>query len=264
MPRLPTYFLSHGGGPWPYMKVEFGNAFDKLEASLRYIVSELGQPPRAVLVVSGHWEAETLAVSSSPTPPMIYDYHGFPAHTYNVVYPAPGSPTVASEVMKLLNQGGIACVSDPARGFDHGTFSMLQPMYPKADVPVVQLSLKEGYDPDLHIAVGRLLSPLRDDGVLIIGSGSSYHDLRNRGPQAKLPSNLLDEWLQDTLVRSSPAERVRRLEHWTAAPSARRAHPQEDHLLPLMVAAGAAEGDSGRRVYHNDIMGAATSGFRFG
>lgn len=264
--RLPTYFLSHGGGPWPYMKDRFGTTFDKLEAALVGIHDQLGVRPRAVFVISGHWESDAFTVSASAAPPMVYDYHGFPDYTYQITYPAPGAPELAARVQALLNAGGIPCRSDPTRGFDHGTFSLMKPLYPDAEVPIVQLSLHAGYDPMQHIAVGRLLAPLRDDGVLIIGSGSSYHNLRRWRADAAVPARQFDEWLQETLTHAAPDERVKQLTAWTAAPAARIAHPQEDHLLPLMVAVGAAENEAGSCIYHeDDFMGSVTlSSFRFG
>jgi aromatic ring-opening dioxygenase catalytic subunit (LigB family) len=134
------------------------------------------------------------------------------------------------------------------------------------DVPVLQLSLRVGYDPAEHLAVGRALAPLRDQGVLIVGSGLSYHNLRRMGPPAAVPSRQFDDWLQQTLVTSDAPQRVQRLIAWQDAPAARIAHPQEDHLLPLMVAVGAAEHEPAACVYHeNGFFGGVTvSSFRFG
>jgi aromatic ring-opening dioxygenase catalytic subunit (LigB family) len=218
-----------------------------------------------VLMVSGHWEAEVPTVQSGEAPGMVYDYSGFPAHTYSIRYAAPGAPQVAERVKALLEAAGIAAALDPRRGYDHGTFAPLQAMYPQADVPVLQLSLKRGYDPEEHLAIGRALAPLRDEGVLIVGSGLSWHNLRMFGPAARAPSQAFDAWL-DASLAASPAERSQRLRDWAAAPAARLAHPEEDHLVPLMVAVGAAEGDSATRVYHeDDFMGGVTaSSYRFG
>lgn len=264
--RLPTYFLSHGGGPWPYMKDRFGTTFDKLEAALVDIHHQLEARPRAVLVISGHWESDEFSVSASAAPPMVYDYYGFPDHTYQIRYSAPGAPELATRVQALLTAGGIPCGSDPTRGFDHGTFSLMKPLYPDADVPIMQLSLHAGFDPTQHINVGRLLAPLREDEILIIGSGSSYHNLQRWKSDANVPARQFDEWLQQTLVRSGPEERIKRLTAWTAAPSARLAHPREDHLLPLMVAVGAAERETGTCIYHEDdfMNSVSLSSFRFG
>jgi aromatic ring-opening dioxygenase catalytic subunit (LigB family) len=248
------------------MKDHWGGAYDKLEASLQDMPRQVGQRPRAVLVVTAHWEAPEFTLSSSPNPPMVYDYYGFPEHTYHIRYPAPGSQDVAQRVQSLLVEGGVTALLDPDRGFDHGTFSVMAPMYPEADMPVVQLSLKAGLDPQEHIDAGRLLAPLRDEGVLIVGSGLSYHNLRMFNAAASTPSRQFDGWLHETLVDSAPGERHRRLLEWSTAPAARIAHPREDHLLPLMVAVGAACDEPGVRVYHEEDFfgGIAVSSFRFG
>jgi aromatic ring-opening dioxygenase catalytic subunit (LigB family) len=265
-PRLPTYYLSHGGGPWPWMKDQAGGLFDRLEAGLLGVHAELGGAPKAVLVISGHWETARFAVSSAEHPGMEFDYYGFPEHLYRISYPAPGAPELAAKVQGLLTAGGHPCGADPDRGFDHGTFSLMKPLYPAADMPIVQLSLRANLDPREHLAVGALLAPLRDEDVLIIGSGSSYHNLRLRGPQAVAPGRAFDDWLSETLVEADPGERQARLADWTGAPAARLVHPREDHLLPLMVAVGAAPGEAGARVYHeDDFMGGwVLSSYRFG
>ena len=265
--RLPTYFISHGGGPWPYLHGPFRRMFDELEQSLFDIRRELGDAPRAVLVISGHWEEKGFAISSGEQPGMVYDYSGFPPHTYEVKYKAPGSPGLAARVQQLLADGGIDARLDPQRGYDHGTFSIMKPLYPGEDIPLVQLSIDIGYDPALHLQLGRLLAPLREDGVLIIGSGLSYHNLTDaRSSEGMEPSRQFDQWLQETLVRSSSEERTHRLIKWEQAPLARAAHPQEDHLIPLMAVVGAAEDEAGAAVYHqkNLFGGITASSFRFG
>jgi aromatic ring-opening dioxygenase catalytic subunit (LigB family) len=263
--RLPTYFISHGGGPWPYIP-EMRSMFRYLEASLIRMVHDLKEEPRAVLVVSGHWTEPQLAITSSPHPPMVYDYSGFPPYTYQVQYPAPGEPGLASHVQGLLTRAGFAASLDPDQGFDHGTFTPLVIMYPEANVPVIQLSLKAGYDPAEHVAVGRAIANLRDDNVLIIGSGLSYHNMRAMGPHGEAASKTFDAWLQQTLLRSTDGARTQKLIEWTSAPAARQAHPREDHLLPLMVAVGAAEDEPADLVYHEEGLfgGITASSFRFG
>ena len=262
---LPTYFISHGGGPWPYIP-EMRTMFRYLEASLIRIVHELREEPRAVLAISGHWTEPELAITSSPQPPMVYDYSGFPPYTYQVQYPAPGDPTLASQTQQLLRDAGFAASLDPTQGFDHGTFTPLVIMYPEANVPVIQLSLKAGYDPAEHLAIGRALSRLREDNVLIVGSGLTYHNMRAMGPSGESASKTFDAWLQQTLLRASPEERTKKLIDWSSAPSARQAHPREDHLIPLMVAVGAAENEPAALVYHEDGLfgGITASSFRFG
>ncbi|MCW3796491.1 dioxygenase [Sphingomonas sp. BN140010] len=265
--RLPTYFISHGGGPWPYLDGPFRRTFDQLEQSLLDIRKELNDAPRAVLVISGHWEENGFAISSGEQPGMVYDYSGFPEHTYHIRYKAPGSPALAKRVQELLGAGGIGARLDPDRGFDHGTFSIMKPLYPGEDIPLVQLSIDRSYDPALHLQLGRLLAPLRDEGVLIIGSGLSYHNLREaRGVEGVEPSRQFDAWLQQTLVAGPANERTEHLLHWEQAPLARAAHPKEDHLIPLVAVVGAAEEESGALVYHQkDLFGRITaSSFRFG
>ncbi len=264
--RLPTYFISHGGGPWPWLKEQMPGVYDNLEASLRDMPRQLGMTPRAVLMVSGHWEERDFTVMSSPAPPMVYDYSGFPAFTYQIKYPAPGSPVVARRMQELLRGAGFAATADDRRGFDHGTFAPLKAIYPEADVPVLQLSIRSDYDPEAHLAVGRALAPLRDEGVAIVGSGLSFHNLRRFGSAGQHPSREFDAWLTEAVCGSVGEERNGKLRGWAAAPSARLAHPDEDHLIPLMVAIGAAEEEAGVRVYHEDsFFGSLTvSSYRFG
>jgi aromatic ring-opening dioxygenase catalytic subunit (LigB family) len=265
MARMPTYFISHGGGPWPWLDGPFRRQFAVLERQLASLPRELPQPPKAVLVVTGHWEAPRFTVGGAQRPGMVYDYSGFPAHTYSIKYEAPGSPQLASRVKELLEGAGIAAAIDAGRGFDHGTFVPLAVMYPGAEIPVVQLSLKHGYDPAEHLAVGRALAPLRDEGVLIVGSGLSWHNLRMLGPAAREPSQAFDAWLHEAM-QAEPAQRSKLLVNWEAAPAARIAHPEEDHFVPLMVAVGAAQADPATRVYHErDFMGGVTAAsYRFG
>lgn len=268
MPQsAPTYFLSHGGGPWPWLKAQRPGMYDELERSLLDVRRELGDAPRAILMVSGHWEADRFLASSAVTPPMVFDYHGFPDHTYRIRYDAPGDPDLARAVYGLLTEGGVAAGLDEERGFDHGTFALMHTMYPEAKLPLVQLSLRADFDPAEHFRVGELIAPLRDQGVVIIGSGFSYHDTRGiRSGSGAQASASFDRWLDDTLVGSPPDERRQRLLGWEQAPAARAAHPREDHLLPLMIAVGAAGGDAGERIYHQeDFAGSITvSSYRFG
>ena len=180
--------------------------------------------------------------------------------------PAPGAPQLAQQVHDMLEKAGIAASLDPDRGFDHGMYAPMAVIYPQADVPTLQLSLKRGLDPREHLAVGRTLSALREEGVLIVGSGLSYHNLRAFGPVAKRPSAAFDDWLQGALTEANPTQRTNALIAWETAPAARQAHPREEHLLPLMVALGAAESEAATRVYHEDNFfgGISVSSFMFG
>jgi aromatic ring-opening dioxygenase catalytic subunit (LigB family) len=260
---LPTLFVSHGGGPWPFvdgMREMFANT----ARAFADLPGHLSERPKAVLVITGHWEAPRFSVSTSEHPPMDYDYYGFPPHTYELQYPAPGSPALAARVTELLAAGGVACQGDPVRGYDHGTFVPLGLMYPEADMPIVLLSMKSGYDPAEHIRVGELLAPLRKEGVLILGSGLTYHNMRGFGrPDSTAVSRSFEYYLFDAISKPQ-AERNRLLENWAQAPAARQAHPQEDHLIPLMVVAGAAGADTGKRVLLDHVMAVDMASYQFG
>jgi aromatic ring-opening dioxygenase catalytic subunit (LigB family) len=195
---------------------------------------------------------------------MVYDYGGFPPETYQIKYPAPGAPDLARRTADLIAAAGLPARLDPDQGFDHGTFVPAFVMYPKADVPLYQVSLQRGYDPARHFALGRALAPLRDEGVLIVGSGLSYHNLRLFGPGAKEPSAAFDGWL-DKVLALEPAQRTEALLNWEEAPYARVCHKEEDHLVPLFAALGAAEGAQATRVYHdsNVFGGVTASSYRF-
>jgi aromatic ring-opening dioxygenase catalytic subunit (LigB family) len=261
---MPTYFISHGGGPWPWLP-DMRQMLKSLEISLANMPKEIGVTPKAILMVSGHWEADDFAVMSSPAPGMVYDYGGFPAFTYQIKYAAPGAPELAKRVADLLTKAGLPTHLDPERGFDHGTFAPMQVMYPEANIPLLQVAIRHSYDPEEHLALGRALAPLRDEGVVIVGSGLSYHNLRLFGPGAKEPSAQFDAWL-DAAMNADPKTRVEALKAWEKAPAARICHPREDHLIPLMAAVGAAETEKATRVYHdsNVFGGVTASSYRFG
>lgn len=264
---LPTYFLSHGGGPWPWLDGPFRRGFDMLEASLKDMRRELGEAPCAVLMVSGHWEETRFTLSSGDRPGMVYDYSGFPPETYRIRYAAPGSPVLAETAASLLRAAGLDAGTDAIRGYDHGTFSLMKVLYPEETMPLVQLSLRVDMDPAAHLAAGRALAPLRAEGVLIVGSGLSYHNLAQlRGTAGYEASRRFDAWLQETLIATSPSDREAKLIDWARAPAARAAHPHEDHLVPLLVAVGAAGSSPAALTYHQkDFAGGITaSSFRFG
>jgi aromatic ring-opening dioxygenase catalytic subunit (LigB family) len=263
--RMPVVYLPHGGGPWPFVDLGFDRAeMDELAAYLRQLRALPATPPRALLVVSAHWEEAAPTVMTGARPPMLYDYYNFPPESYQITWPAPGEPALAARVQKLLEGGGFKTGVDAKRGFDHGTFVPLKLTYPDADVPTVQLSLKKGLDPREHLAMGRALAPLRDEGVFIIGSGMSFHNLRAfRDPAAGPIAATFDRWLRETATTDRP-ERDQRLSNWSSAPAARQAHPREEHLLPLMVVAGAAGDDAGKIDFAANVMGLRVSGYHFG
>lgn len=265
-PRMPTIYLPHGGGPCFFMTWTMGppDTWERMAAWLQALPEGLPRAPTALLVISAHWEEERPTVTSAEAPPLLFDYYGFPPHTYQLTWPAPGSPALAQRAQALLGAAGIEAAADPGRGYDHGVFVPLKLSFPRADVPTVALSLRRGLDPAEHLAIGRALAPLRDEGVLIVGSGMSYHNMRRfMSPAAAAPSRRFDDWLAQT-VALPEAARSERLVQWTTAPDARECHPREEHLLPLMVVAGAAGADAGAQVFRDEVMGATVSAVRFG
>jgi aromatic ring-opening dioxygenase catalytic subunit (LigB family) len=262
----PTFFINHGGGPCFFLDPgPMREAWAELEEYLRDFAAALIEQPSAILVVSGHWEEARATVNAAAAPPLLFDYGGFPDHTYRLTWPAPGSPEVANRVRNLLGLAGIESGADTVRGWDHGVFVPLKVMFPEANVPTVQLSLKRGLDPAAHLDIGRALAPLREEGVLIIGSGQSYHNMSGfmgGSRRAEPDAEAFDAWLRDAIVDGNTRDRS--LIAWEQAPGARHAQPREDHLLPLMVAAGAASGEPGRTDFHGHALGKPISGFRFG
>ena len=231
-------------------------------AFLRSLPGQLAVPPTAILVVSAHWETEGFRVTSGSGLPLVYDYYGFPSHTYQIRYDAPGAPGLAENVASLLRSQGLPVELDPQRGFDHGVFIPMKVAFPAAEVPVIEMSVERGLDPTMHIAAGRALAGLRDEGVLIVGSGMSFHNLKTFGSERSTrPAQEFDAWLTSTLALSSEM-RAERLAAWPDAPGAQVAHPTAEHLIPLMVAAGASEAP-GQKIYGELVLKAAVSGFRF-
>ncbi|MCX7278345.1 MAG: class III extradiol ring-cleavage dioxygenase [Burkholderiales bacterium] len=262
--RMSVYFLSHGGGPWPWVD-GMKQMFAKTAREFAALPSRLPAKPKAVLIITGHWEAARFSVSTSERPPIDYDYFGFPEHTYRLQYPAPGSPALAGQIQQLLAKAGFECAGDAGRGFDHGTFVPLSLMYPDADVPIVLLSLRSDYSAVDHIRVGEAISSLRDDGVLIMGSGLTYHSMRGFGRSASTPvAEAFEAYLNAAIGQPDAAKRSDMLVQWEQAQGARLAHPQEDHLLPLMVVAGAAGQDVSHRVFVDHAMSVAMASYQFG
>ncbi len=260
-PLQPTFFIPHGGGPCFFMPDPAGT-WTTLAAFLRALPANLPARPRAIVIISGHWETNGFGLTASPQPPLIFDYYGFPPETYQLAYAAPGAPALAATAAALLTAAGLTAALDPDRGLDHGVFVPLKMAFPAADIPVVEMSVDRSLDPALHLAAGRALAPLRADGVLIIGSGMSYHNMRGYGdPRSTAPSAQFDAWLSDAVGRD-PDARAALLTEWADAPAARLSHPREEHLIPLLVAAGASS-LPGERVFHAEILSTLISGFRF-
>lgn len=262
--RQPTFFIPHGAGPCFFMDWSRGrpDEWDATAEWLRTLVAGLPERPTAILAISGHWEEPVFTVGSAAKPGLIYDYSGFPEHTYRLTFDAPGEPDIAKRVHDLISGAGLPIAMDASRGWDHGVFIPLKVALPDADSPVVQLSLQRGLSPAAHLAAGRALAPLRDEGVLILGSGMSWHNMRGFSPAFTDRSKVFDRWLAEAVA--DPQRREARLAGWAEAPHAREAHPREEHLAPLFVAAGAAAGEAGRTAFTDVVMDVAISAFSFG
>jgi len=235
----------------------------KTQQFLEGLTASLLAQPRAVLVLSGHWEEQAFTASAAAEPKLIFDYSGFPEETYRLTWPAPGDPELARRVAAMLEAAGLPAGVSASRGFDHGVFVPLKVAFPEAKIPVVTLSLAASLDPALHLAAGRALAPLRDEGVLIVGSGMSFHNLRAyMRPETAERARAFDEWLTSA-VESEAAQRDELLIKWRQAPLAAYSHPREEHLIPLLVAAGAGGDAPGKRIFTDEPMGAAISAYRF-
>jgi len=263
--QQPSLFIPHGGGPCFFMDWDPSHIWDNMKAYLEGLATTLPARPSAIIVISGHWEEPAFTVQTTPAPTLIYDYSGFPPHTYQLKYPASGSPQLAAQVRELLQAAGLDARLDETRGYDHGVFIPLKVAFPLADIPVIQLSLHNSLDPALHYEAGRALAPLREQNVLIVGSGMSFHNMRvfmQRFSNASMPADpkaaAFDQWLTGAVTGGDTKSQ---LSQWQEAPAARYAHPREEHLLPLMVAAGA--GQEGRKVLHDLSLGVDISAFRF-
>jgi 4,5-DOPA dioxygenase extradiol len=243
MTALPTIFVSHGA---PTLAIEPGLIGPRLAALAKSLPR-----PRAILVVSPHWMTRELRVMTNPAPKTMHDFGGFPRSLYKIRYPAPGSPDIAQDVITALQDHGYAVQADAEEGFDHGAWVPLLHMYPAADIPVVELSMRTHDGPEECFKIGQSLSALREQGVLIIGSGSLTHNLYEFRQGQDTPATYVKAfafWVRETLEHGDLAAL---LDYRRSAPHAERAHPTEDHLLPLFFAAGAASQDRGN-VRHID------------
>ncbi|WP_293775496.1 class III extradiol ring-cleavage dioxygenase [uncultured Oxalicibacterium sp.] len=262
--RLPTYFIPHGGGPCFFMDWPGDpHMWDRMANFLRSVSPSLPKRPKAILIVSGHWEEAEFTLGATTQPGLIYDYYGFPEHTYQLEYAAPGAPELAARVQTLLTTAGITVNHEESRGWDHGVFIPLKVMFPDADIPVLQLSMKKGLDAAEHLRVGQTLQTLRDENVLILGSGMSFHNMRGFSPAFRDASAQFDDWLANMATQAENARNML-LQDWQNAPHARQVQPHPDHLLPLMVAAGAAGTDTGVRVFQDTVMNVVVSALAFG
>ncbi|GAB3316267.1 DODA-type extradiol aromatic ring-opening family dioxygenase [Haliea atlantica] len=247
-PVLRSLYISHGGGPLPLLG-------DPAHAELVRTLGELADVvprPEAIIVVSAHWEAPVATVTTAARPALYYDYYGFPEASYRIRYPAPGAPGLAGRVRDCLAAHGLAQAGDATRGFDHGLFVPLKLMYPEAEIPCIQLSLLQSMDPAAHLRLGEALADLSSERLLVLGSGSSFHNLQaffgQPGPELYARNQAFENWLAETLTDTAlpEAQRRQRLLDWERAPHARYCHPREEHLLPLHVCYGLSAAPASR------------------
>lgn len=257
MTRLPTLFVSHGS---PMQAINTG----KLSAAWSQFAASIPRP-KAVLIASAHWETDIAMLTGADKPGTIHDFYGFPEELYRIHYHSPGAPELARQVRDLLKEQGQCAGIDGLRGLDHGAWIPLRHMYPQADVPVVELSVQTALGAGPHLELGRRLSALRDEGVLIIGSGSMTHNLPEafsylrRGQEHPAPLAYVDEftgWFSEHIAQHDFEALA---DYRNRAPHAGRAHPSDEHLLPLLVAVGAAGRDYRAEPVHHDTVLASLS-----
>ena len=252
--KAPVLFLPHGGGPLPLLG-------DPGHTKLHGFISGLSDAlptPAAILVVSAHWETFAPQLTAAAAPSLLFDYSGFPAQSYQYRYPVPGAPALAETIANTLENYGFNASVDRERGLDHGVFVPLLMLRPQADVPVLQLSLQRHLDPARHIKLGEAIAFLRQQNVLIIGSGMTFHNMRaffQRGLVSSEQVTAFNQYLIDSLSPTlSYAQQAEQLTDWLNAPNARLIHPREEHLLPLHLCFGAAKGSSARLLFRDDVL----------
>jgi len=249
---LPALFVSHGAPTFPLTDAP-------ARFFLEGLAESLSEKPQAILVVSAHWESLVPSVTTSQVNATIHDFHGFPRELYEIQYPAPGSAWLVERLAALLEAAGQTVTYDAERGLDHGAWVPLRLAFPDADVPVVQLSVQTARGPEYHYELGRLLAPLREEGVLIVGSGSFTHDLSSFREYYNALHAPAPEWVQvfaEWMVDALDADRTEDLLGYRGrAPQAVRNHPTEEHLLPLFVALGAGGGGATRHLHSSTTHG---------
>lgn len=254
-------YIPHGGGPLPLLG---HSGHDAMNAFLKELSAMLPEP-EAVVVISAHWESDPLLVTSHTAPELVYDYYGFPSQAYEIEYPAAGHPELAVKAVALLEKAGIKAEADARRGFDHGVYIPLSLMLPNADVPCIQISLSKGLDAEKHLLMGQALKSLLKENIWLLGSGFSFHNMRGfdlqagpGSPAVPDPQNRsFQDWLKNICAdeNTSPEQQKQKLLNWEQAPAAKHCHPREEHLLPLMVCAGAAGYRPAQKVFDVKIMG---------
>ena len=262
--KATVLYFPHGGGPLPLLN-EPGHA--DLIRFLRAFPATLDKPD-AIIVISAHWEATVVTITAAQSPPMLFDYQGFPAETYQYQYNAPGQPELAGRIAAMLNNAGMEAALDHQRGYDHGLFVPLMIMYPAADIPCIQVSLAASLDAAEHIRIGKAISSLKHENVLILGSGFSFHNMQafmsHDGSQTDSRNQAFDTWLAEICSdpELSEAERESRLSNWEMAPHAAYCHPRGEHLLPLQVCYGVGC-SAARTVFQGKVAGFMASAYQW-
>lgn len=257
-------YIPHGGGPLPLLDEA---AHLNLNTFLRGFKETIAKPD-AIIVISAHWEEPVVSITAQSNPSLLFDYFGFPPETYQYEYPAPGQTELARRIQAMLAQSDIDSRLDQERDFDHGVFIPLMLMYPQADIPCIQISLSDSLDAAFHVQLGNALSALKQENLLILGSGFSFHNLSvmMRGSNAIDEKNqLFETWLAQTCSDENlpESEREQRLIDWAqVAPHARYCHPREEHLLPLQVCYGIG-GKVAKTVFQEPVTGYITSAYQW-
>lgn len=253
-------YFSHGGGPLPILN-------DPTHESMLTFMKALPEKihrPEGIIVFSAHWEEDTVTIQSGDDPGIMYDYYGFPKAAYEIKYPAKGSQSLAKKVSEAFDLSNIPYRLDDKRAYDHGSYIPLKMMYPKADIPVIQVSLNHNLDPLTHLNIGKSLRPLLKENILIIGSGFSFHNMRAYDFTGKNAKDERNDAFQDRLIeiccRMGEEDKKESLETWEDLPYARYCHPREEHLLPLHVCVGLSEG-VGKTVFDDYIIGKRATAF---
>ena len=255
-------YISHGGGPLPLLGEQ---SHRDMVQGLRTISSQIKRP-EAIIVISAHWETESVEIINNKAPKILYDFAGFPPEAYSIEYPAPGFPELASEVYNIFKSRDIHSTLNNDKGFDHGLYVPLKIMYPEADIPCLQISLMHSLDPASHIAIGKALAHLRHPNTLLLGSGFSFHNMKaffsKTTVEIEQKNLAFEKWLISVCSSATLDERQRMNEliNWQKAPSARFCHPREEHLLPLHVCYGAAQ-SAAHQTFSWEIMNKKVSGF---
>ncbi len=258
-------YFSHGGGPLPIL----GEPSHKEMISFMKKLPEELDKPKAIIVISAHWEEEVPTIIGNNNPSLYYDYYGFPKEAYEIKYPAHGNVEFAKQIKQLFEKNNIQAVIDDKRGLDHGVFIPLLLMYPEADIPVIQISLVKGLRPKEHLSIGKAMNQLLEEDILVIGSGFSFHNMKafdwSGGNERDEKNDVFQEWLIDVCTGGEYTQRERedKLREWEKAPNARYCHPREEHLMPLHVCCGLS-GRRGDIIFDNYILGKRAIAIRWG